>query len=704
MSVPGWYARRLRSMGAREILWRATKKLETARTSRTRVDGTRAVTGSLDPRVALERFRSGTGRPILLDRQRAQTIRDENPALVDSLLSAADLAVQHSFQFFGYPPVTLGRPIDWHYDPIADVHWPQNSSHRINHRVFDGDAKWIWELNRLQHLPWLAQAWLFTGDARYERAAFEHLDSWIVQNPPGRGIAWRGAFEAGIRAISIAIALQGLRDSDELTVDRFDRIRTVLAESARRCWQDRSLYSSANNHLVGEMAGLAVVALMFPELPTASEWEASAIRILSAEADKQILADGAGAEQAVGYQIFTVELLQVVAALLRERDGHAPTAILCAISRSAAYLSAVIGVDDPEPRYGDCDEGFALRLGPEIRPTVRHHLNTVSSSNSAVSGDVLGGNTLAAQWYRAVTRGTTREAAGQPAAIIGLEEPSSFYSPDGGLVVLRTGRRRTTMDVGPLGYLSIAAHGHADALAITVSLDGQDVISDPGTGSYYGHPGWRPSMRGTRAHATVCIDRQDQSINAGPFMWLRHAHIRVREVDLAAGVVDAEHDGYTRLPGHPVHRRWLIAPRNDRSQLVVDMITGSGHHEVRASWPLHPSLDATPIPRGHIVSRDDSAIAQLLYASTAPLMIDAERGNVLENLGWWSNRFESRTPAWWLGAIVNAELPIVIATLITPMDGHVTEGLAVELQGRRVTVHWLEDAKARAVDISVREP
>lgn len=689
-------------MGAREMLWRATKKLETARTSRMRVDQTYSLTGSLDSTVALARFRSGIGRPILLDRQRAQTIRDENPALVDWLLSAADLAVQHSFQFFGYPPTTLGNPIDWNYDPIADVHWPQRPSHRINHRFVDGDVKWIWELNRLQHLPWLAQAWLFTGDTRYERAAFEHLDSWIAQNPPGRGIAWRGAFEAGIRAISIAIAVQGLRDSDELTVDSFDRIRAVLAESARRCWQDRSLYSSANNHLVGEMAGLAVVALMFPELPSASEWEASAIRILCAEADKQILADGAGAEQAVGYQIFTVELLQVAAALLLQRDGNAPKAILDAIARSTSFLSAVIGVDDPAPRYGDCDEGFALRLGPEPVPTVRDHLNTVSAFSPAVAGDGLGTSTLTAEWYRAMARCATLETA-KPTAIVGLEEPSSFYSPDGGLVVLRSGRRRTTMDVGQLGYLSIAAHGHADALAITVSVDGQDVISDPGTGSYYGHPGWRPSMRGTRAHATVCIDGQDQSINAGPFMWLRRARTRVREVDLAAGLVDAEHDGYMRLPGHPVHRRWLIAPRDNRSQLVVDMISGSGHHEVRASWPLHPSLDVKLIPRGHILSRDDVAIAQLLYASTVTLTIDQERGNVLENLGWWSDRFESRTPAWWLGAVGNAELPIVIATLISPMDGHVTDGLSVELQSGRISVHWEENGEARAVDIPVRE-
>jgi hypothetical protein len=93
----------------------------------------------------------------------------------------------------------------------------------------------------------------------------------------------------------------------------------------------------------------------------------------------------------------------------------------------------------------------------------------------------------------------------------------------------------------------------------------------------------------------------------------------------------------------------------------------------------------------------------LLYTSTVPLAIDGERGNVVENLGWWSDRLESRTPAWWLGAVANAELPIVIATLITPMDGHTTDGLSVELQGGRIAVHWIEDGEVRTVDIPDRE-
>lgn len=692
----GWYAHRLRSMSVREVVWRASRPLRDARARGVSAHDAGVLKDSLDFGVALKRFRSSVDRPVLLDREHAQGIRAENPALVDSLLSAADVAVQGSFSFFGYPTATFDYPIDWNYDPVADVHWPRIRSERISHRVGHGDVKWIWELNRLQHLPWLVQAWLFSGDTRYEHAAFDHLDSWIAQNPPGCGIAWRSGFEAGIRAISIAIAVQGLRDSAELTVDRFSAILTVLAECAKRCWQDRSLYSSANNHLVGEMAGLAVVALLLPELALSSEWEVSAVRVLRAEADQQILGDGAGAEQAVGYQIFTVELLNLVAALLARRDGHAPDEIVSAIARSSAFLTGVIGERDPDPRYGDNDDGFALRLGPEAVRTVRDHLGIVSIHDWRALSPPIGNDTLAAQWFKAMARSSLAEVVA-PARSDG--HPASFFARDGGLVVMRDSRRRTMMDVGPLGYLSIAAHGHADALAISLSLDGQDVISDPGTGSYHGHQDWRSAMRSTRAHATVCIDDQNQSINCGPFLWRRHARARVSKVDLAAGVIDAEHDGYTRLPGHPVHRRWLIASCNERSQLVVDLISGQGHHEVRTTWPLHPSLDAERSPFGHIVSREGCPVVQFLSASTAPLALDEVRGDERNNLGWWSDRLETRTPAWWLGAVSKAELPIVIATLITPMGEVGVDGLKVEMQNDLIVVRWEEGGETRTVDI-----
>lgn len=691
-----WYARRLRSMDNREVLWRAGKmarSLMPAALSGGRLDVLPMSDDALDWERSLERFRESADRPVLLDHRGASAIATRRPELVAALLDSADRAVAGSFRFFGYPEVVVPAPIDWNHDPVSGVRWPDTSATRIDHRAASGDVKWIWELNRLQHLPWLAQAWLFTEDSRYSRAAFEQLDSWIDQNPPGHGIAWRGAFEAGIRAISVAVALQGLRDSPELTVARYRRIVTVLAASAQRCWRDRSRFSSANNHLVGEMAGLATVAIMLPDLDPARDWESRALSILSVEADRQIHRDGSGAEQAVGYQMFTVELLHFVASLLAQRDGEPPQTIAAAIARSSAFLAAVVGSDDPDLRYGDNDDGFALRLGPEPIRTIRDHLDIVAASGwgaGAVSADA-GSDSLDAQWHREAAPSSADSANPSPAG--------SFFAADGGLVVLRSARRRITMDVGPLGYLSIAAHGHADALALTLSDDGHTLIDDPGTGSYYGHPEWRSVMRGTSAHATVTVDGEDQSVPGGAFLWSRHARTRVRAVDLSAGIVDAEHDGYTRLSGRVVHRRWLIAPPEERTVLVVDLVGGRGTHEVRACWPLHPELDVRRVDGGHTVHRDGSQVLHMLYASTGAGEHHEVRGDDSRDLGWWSQTLESRTPAWWLDTTCVAEAPIAVATLLTLTDGAPAADLRIESAGGRIDVTWSEAGASRCVMI-----
>ena len=237
-----WYGRRLRTMGKQEVFWRAGRALLSASSILVDTDALMGCRTRQDWERALERFRLGADRPTLLDDAGAKATANRCPGFVSEVIDAAQAASERTFRFFGYPPVTLGQPMDWHSDPIAGVRWPLIPSERINHRIADGDVQWIWELNRLQHLPWLAQAWLFTGDERYSSIAFEHLDSWIEHNPPGFGIAWRGAFAAGIRAISIVTALQGLRTSPCLTVERYRNIVNLIALSASKCWHERSRF------------------------------------------------------------------------------------------------------------------------------------------------------------------------------------------------------------------------------------------------------------------------------------------------------------------------------------------------------------------------------------------------------------------------------------------------------------------------------
>lgn len=700
----GWYVRRLGSMTPGEMLWRG-RRLAVSRVPRRDPSARptpRLLHSGDDWGAVAERFRESADRPVLLDRSRAQAIAARHPDEVAAVVAAAERVRAGYVTYFGYPEVQLANPVDWNQDPVRQYRWPSRDSARIDHRVSLADPKWIWELNRLQHLPWLAEAWLVTGDDGFAELAFDHLDTWLDQNPVGCGIAWRGAFEAGVRAVSVALALQGLRDSQALTWQRFERVVGMLAASADLCWRDRSRFSSANNHLVGELAGLATVAILFPELASAGRWEENAMRALTVEASRQILPDGAGAEQAVAYQVFTAELLMVVATLLRSRGDTPPTGILAAIDRSADYLASVVGDRDPDPRYGDDDEGFAVRLGPEPRRTVRHHLGTVAALTGNPRAARVGAKTLSAFWVDSVT--------GSPGFDRGPAEasaPGSLLAPHGGLVVLRSGGLRATMDVGPLGYLSIAAHGHADALAVTVSMDGEEVIGHPGAASYYGHPEWRQVHRGTRVHPTVTVDGENQSISGGPFMWIEHARVRVHAVDLDRGIVDAEHDGYRRLDSPVTHRRWLFAPPGEGVNiLIVDEVTGTGEHEMRVSWPLHPSLDLEKTGHGHLVTRDGTGLGQIAIVAPGEVAIDEVRGDDDNDLGWWSRRLEARTPSWLIGGVVRGSVPAVMATVVelSRQGSAVITDPTVSQAAGVITASWSSRGERRTAVIDRSRP
>lgn len=699
MSRIGWYAQRLKAMGAQEIGWRA---VTVARTAASELAARPPLTEEAllgtgygrDWQGLLERFRAGTGRPVLLDADRARVLAARHPSEVADVVAAAERVAEHRFAFFGHPEMQLPGQIDWHHDLATGTQWPAIPASRIDHRTYGGDAKWVWELNRLQHLPLLAQAWLLTGDEHFADAALGQLDAWLEQNPPEIGIAWRGAFEAGIRAMSVSIALQGLRDAPGLTPELFGRAVLMLAESARRCWSDRSRFSSANNHLVGELGGLLTVALMFPELTPSPAWKRRGLEALVAE-HQQILPDGAGAEQSIGYQLYTADVFCLVIALLRARGDVVPPELVAALQRSSHYLAELVGNAEQVPRYGDDDGGFAVRLDATEVREVPAHLRTAAAILREPAR-VSPASDLASEWL-----------ADPPETTDEVPQAGSFYAPHGGLVILRSKGRRTTMDVGPLGYLSIAAHGHADALALTLMVDGRELITDPGTGSYYGHKDWRDEHRSTPLHATVCVDDLDQSVAGGMFLWSRHAGVTVRHVDVAAGIVCAEHDGYQRLDQPVTHRRWLWSPPDEDVTVVLDVMEGEGSHTASTSWPLHPDVRVDATVDGHIAYLNGRLALQITTACTRATTSYAVRGEPGPTHtgpgGWWSDRLERRFPAWRVGNRCTTDGTAVFATLLTDLRERSAgpTGLAVAIVGGDAEVSWHEDGVTRRLRLDL---
>ncbi len=146
---------------------------------------------------------------------------------------------------------------------------------------------------------------------------------------------------------------------------------------------------------------------------------------------------------------------------------------------------------------------------------------------------------------------------GEPSAATAT---SSSLFAGGGYAVMRDAEvtRVTVIDCGPLGWGSIAAHAHADALSLTLSVDGQPVLVDASTYCYHDEPEWRDALRSTRYHNTVCVDGKDQSEMRGAFLWGARANVTIHRwhTSALADLLCASHDGYRGM-GLGEHIRWL---------------------------------------------------------------------------------------------------------------------------------------------------
>lgn len=476
----------------------------------------------------------------------------------------------------------------WNHDPQSGVTTPLAFGPLIDLRnpLLVGNVRNIWELNRHQHLVRAAAAYALSRDERLARFVRRQLESWLDQNPFPMGVNWASPLELGLRLISWVWVSRCLADSPEH--EALFGLRGCLWPAIyRHQWlvaELRSRGSSANNHLIGEMSGLYVSATAWPVFEQSQKWSLLARRSLHREIRCQYYRSGLNREQAYGYHVFATELL-ALAALEGERGGSPfSSGYLGGLRRAVAAGFALITPEGLRPNYGDSDDGVAISLS-SARPGVSWLSPVVSAWLGEPSPDLESpAETRAAA---ALLLSGIRQLGPPRSALAARPRTRAFH--DAGLFVMESvgdGNEVFCLaDAGDLGYLRIAAHGHADALSFTLSVGDQQVIVDPGTFTYHYDQEARAYFRGTRAHNTVIIDGEDQSLSAGPFLWTRKARTTVHDwhqTDRGA-VLTASHDGYARLADPVTHRRRLIL---DAGYLTVDdELAGTGAHDVE--WRLH---------------------------------------------------------------------------------------------------------------------
>ncbi|MEU6271769.1 alginate lyase family protein [Streptomyces populi] len=631
----GWYLRRLSRMGPREVGGRVG---DTVRRRRWRS------APPVCPSVRGARFTA------LLP---AGTVDAVPPDAAKRLVAEADRLMDGHAEFFGVERHDMASP-DWSFDPKSWRRAPLVYAFDVPYRDEEavGDIKQIWEPSRHQYLTVLAAAYAVTGDERYAERVAAHLRSWWAVNTPLRGAQWTSGIELGIRLLSwvwIRRLLDGWPGAAALFEDN-PEAREQIWHHQRWLAAFPSRGSSANNHVVAEAAGQLAASCAFGWFPSSARWRTDALRSLERNLRANTFGSGLNRELATEYHGLVLELGLAALAEADAAGVRVPATVRLVLLRMTDALAAVVDNRLRPPRQGDADDGHGL----VVDGAGTDRWGSLLATGEAVFGRLgwwpeVTGTDMRTSLLAALVRpyakdGTVTRPAARPA-----------HFADAGMTILRGPEEIwVRCDGGPHGFLSIAAHAHADALSVEVRHDGVDVLADPGTYCYHGQPEWRRYFRSTLGHNTLELDGTDQSGSGGPFLWTRHARSRVLVADTSGEAVArwcAEHDGYEPS----VHRRRVELTAASREVKVVDEVRGP-RRAVRLAFHLGPAVTAElEGSRARLTWTRDGEERSAVLDLPGELDWRAHRGESEPPLGWYSAGFGRKEPATTLVGTGSAE-------------------------------------------------
>ena len=487
MTKASWYWHRLKAMSAAEILGRMRERM--------RHVTTRAAHRHIIKLPALKDSAEFT--PKIPSREKA-------PELLKFKLAAdAKLLLVGRWNLFGWKEVQVQlNPLNLHRDYLREIDTSLNEdSCKLNHRDLPGgaDARAIWELNRFAEMVRVAMHGYVNDDPAAIRTAQQWLSEWAKQYPVGAGVNWTSPLEAGLRLINLCwfdALVQASGDAECISSQGL--VSKALANG--HAWYVHrflSFGSSANNHLLGELTGLLMAVKRWPELSKIAgeaEWLWSKI---SECVLNQFAEDGGNREQALHYHLFAFEMALHACRAMNVTEGP----VVVRLQKAAEFFVRMSHSQEPWD-FGDSDDAQIVPL---------HREKAVAEWSAWMSGGNDGSAATLNYWLGDLPIRNPQSA---------IRNGDWWLAKESGMAVIERDGWKVRVDASPLGFGKMAAHGHCDALHVSIWDGEQALVIDPGTGGYYGMKEQRAELASWNAHnGPLPVKGFKTPRRMGTFLW-----------------------------------------------------------------------------------------------------------------------------------------------------------------------------------------
>ena len=489
-----WLVNRLKSMNAAEVAWRVQQKLLQKKEKKS-VYSLHLPVNQIPLSKGLQGLRVDANR-IPFNSQNDNT----------SVFETLDIFGQFDYLLYKKK---------WNAGFQTENVWPEkdfSAAISIGQREDIGDIRTNWELNRHFQFSCLAKNYYLTGKKEYLDELVDLFEDWNNHNLFLHGAEWTSAMELGIRVNSWIYTYVFLAHAFEKYQEKkvlLDELAHGIFVMAEYIIKHRAKFSSANNHLIVEIFAVGMAGILFKK----KEWVELAIRILTEELPKQNYEDGVNKEMSLHYQGFVMEAYGLFWLALEKNNYEVPQVWKQYLTHMSEYMADCCGDFGEVVIFGDNDEGKLLDLQGKIEDHYRYVLQLM--------GMLLDQKYTDLPFVENVSWITSKEQQEQYNKKKLYASKLVAHYKKGGYTVLRSRDHKVLigMDHAELGFGSIAAHGHADALSIQAFYEGKPALVDSGTVNYHVPKSVRNEIRSAKAHNTVYVEGVEQAEMLGPFLW-----------------------------------------------------------------------------------------------------------------------------------------------------------------------------------------
>jgi hypothetical protein len=578
----------------------------------------------------------------------------------EPLIQRAERICRGEFSFLGIDFCT-SDPIDWQCDPKTGRRWPARYHVDVRAPFCDGkngtgaagDVKHVWELNRHEFLIDCAKAFYITREPRYANRVFQLITHWTSTNPYLQGVNWSGPLEVALRSMAWLWSYQFCRDWQQLRAESLLQIIKSFYLHGAYLHRHIEVYTSPNNHLVGEATALYLLGSFFPEFDESAAWRERAWSLLVAEPNRQFYEDGGSTEQSTSYHHYCLGFFLLAFLTRRRQQRHVPKHMLDRLESACEFSMWMTTSDGTVPRLGDTDDARSIRFGAFTPWDFRNFLSLGAAifqrSDMKAVAETFSEDAL---WLLGSAGWRTFQKL---SSTVPLETSRLFAAS--GYAILRSDwgakGHHTCFDCGEIGVglrsddIPIFTHGHADMLSLNISTFGAPLLVDAGFYTYNGSPEWHRYTRDVQGHNTVRVNGQSQARFHDKNAWstVSRPGTVQHTSDGNIEAVESSHSGFLDLKDCGRHRRAVVWNRKC-CWLILDRLEGNGRHYVESFFHFAPGhLKVLPENQGVSMTTDQGVHAVLRAAGVHDLQIDARHGESEPDGGWIAIGYGRKEPA-----------------------------------------------------------